>query len=157
MSSSNICVLVLEDDPDELDIAMAMFDDANPPILLPGEIVKYATKASEAIQHISSMEPPIGFILDLNMAGMNGLDVLKYIRSQPTIKESPVVIYSSSDNPDDKRRCNEAGATDYIQKPDDLDKAEAEFRRILRTFRSFADTRGSDDSSLGDMLRRAQG
>ncbi|MEM9263999.1 MAG: response regulator [Cyanobacteria bacterium P01_F01_bin.13] len=136
---------------------MAMFDDSDPPILLPGESVLYATSALEAIDCIKTMEPPMGFILDLNMTGMNGLDVLKYIRSQPTLSDAPVVIYSSSDNPDDRRRCEEAGANDYVKKSDDLDVSEMELARILKVFRSYADTRADNDSSLGDMMRRALG
>ena len=153
-----VCVLILEDDEQEMDIAREMFTDSKPPILEPGESVVFAMSGVEAIDKLSGMAPPTGFILDLNMPGTkNGFDVLKYIREESEFSDAPVIIYSSSPNPGDKDRCMEAGATDYVRKPDDLDLAEAELRRLLDLFRAQAISDGTGDSSLDALLRRVKG
>ena len=154
-------MLVLEDDDQELEVAQEMFTDPpdpNDPILLEGESVIFAMSGNEAIEKISTMVPPIGFILDLNMPGQkNGFDVLLYIRQESRFPDAPIVIYSSSTNPGDKERCMAAGATDYVRKPDDIDEVEIELRRLLKLFRSWSIASSNDDDSLSELLRRAEG
>ena len=66
-------------------------------------------------------------LLDLAMPKMSGVDVLKWIRqqTQSVVKKTRVLIFTSSEKPEDFRAANEIGADGYILKPtkfDDLKK-----------------------------------
>ena len=56
-------------------------------------------------------------LLDLNMPGMDGEDVLKRIISDPRLRDTPVIMVSSAVDQEGVLRCIESGAIDYLQKP----------------------------------------
>ncbi len=56
-------------------------------------------------------------LLDYNLPGMSGMQFLKYIRSSTATKHIPVVIFSSSDNPQDVKNAYLNGANAYLVKP----------------------------------------
>lgn len=56
-------------------------------------------------------------LLDYNLAGVSGIDLLKKIRSDSDIKHVPVVVFSSSDNPKDIKDAYQYGANAYLVKP----------------------------------------
>ncbi len=65
--------------------------------------------------------PPAKLILlDLNLPGMSGIDLLCKIRSMPSLKDTPVVIFSTSDDPEDVKKSYENGANAYLVKPSGL-------------------------------------
>ncbi len=51
---------------------------------------------------------------------MDGIEVLRHIKSDPRTKMIPVVILTSSDEDPDIKRCYELGANSYIVKPVEL-------------------------------------
>jgi len=64
-------------------------------------------------------------LLDLAMPKMSGVDVLKWIRAQNVVKKTRVLIFTSSERPEDFHAANEIGADGYFLKPtkfDDLKK-----------------------------------
>ena len=56
-------------------------------------------------------------LLDLNLPGLSGLDVLKRIKEMPFLRHTPVVLFSTSDDPKDVAASYEFGANAYITKP----------------------------------------
>lgn len=60
---------------------------------------------------------PSMMLLDLKMPRLSGFDVLDYVRRQPGLRQLPIVIFSSSDDPKDIQRAYEAGANSYLCKP----------------------------------------
>jgi CheY-like chemotaxis protein len=56
-------------------------------------------------------------ILDLNMARVNGFEVLEFLRSSPKLRSIPVVVMTGSLRKGDKEMCLRLGAVDYCQKP----------------------------------------
>ena len=56
-------------------------------------------------------------LMDLNMPGKSGLDVLREIRDHPRLSSMKVVIFSSSDEPDEIVRAHDLGANSFICKP----------------------------------------
>lgn len=65
---------------------------------------------------------PLFILLDLNMPGKNGWDVLLEIKSIPALKHIPVIVYTSSTDEEDVRRCYTLGANSYINKPTGWDQ-----------------------------------
>lgn len=58
-------------------------------------------------------------VLDINMPGLNGLQVLERVRLHPLTKHVPVVLFSTSDSSADIRMGYERGANSYLNKPID--------------------------------------
>jgi CheY-like chemotaxis protein len=56
-------------------------------------------------------------LLDLRMPRINGFEFLEWKRNQPQFSELPVVVWSSSELPEDMERARSLGAIDYIVKP----------------------------------------
>ena len=56
-------------------------------------------------------------VLDINMPGLNGLQVLDRIRTNASTKSIPVVLFSSSEMPVDLRMGYDRGANSYLVKP----------------------------------------
>jgi two-component system, response regulator len=70
-------------------------------------------------------------LLDLKMPGMDGIEVLRRIRSDDKLKELPVVIITSSALESDRADTIAAGATDYFQKPLALAKFSDDLKSIV--------------------------
>ena len=85
--------------------------------------ISVARDGEQAIQLLEDSEyKPDLIILDLNIPKVPGLAVLE--RCKPT---GPVVVFTSSSNPAEKQRAKELGASEFVQKPYDLD----EFAQVL--------------------------
>ncbi|MCX2585548.1 MULTISPECIES: response regulator [unclassified Pedobacter] len=85
-------------------------------------IVEDGAKALAKLQQFaeSKIKPKL-ILLDLNLPGLSGLDLLKFIRDIPYLKSIPVILFSTSDNPDDVKASIEFGANAYLTKPDGYD------------------------------------
>ncbi len=59
---------------------------------------------------------PLVCFLDIKMSGMTGFDLLKWIRNEKRLDGLPVIMYSSSDHPEDVDRAREFGAQGYLKK-----------------------------------------
>lgn len=59
-------------------------------------------------------------LLDLNLPGISGIEVLKEIRNSTRCNRVPVVIVTSSDSEEDKGATGELGANAYFRKPTSL-------------------------------------
>jgi CheY-like chemotaxis protein len=76
--------------------------------------------ALQAIQ----VEPPALILLDLNMPGVDGFEVCRFIKRDPIAGKTPVVFVSAEDAPSMQEKAKEAGASDYLIKPVDIDRLE---------------------------------
>ncbi len=59
-------------------------------------------------------------VMDLNLPFFSGYEVLARIKTDPVLKRIPVIVLSSSSNPNDVERCYNEGANSYICKPIEL-------------------------------------
>jgi CheY-like chemotaxis protein len=60
-------------------------------------------------------------LLDLNLPGTDGREVLSDIKADPALQQIPVIVLTTSSDDRDIDACYRAGASSYIQKPVDLD------------------------------------
>ena len=58
-------------------------------------------------------------LLDINMPGIDGVEVLRQIKSDPRTKQIPVLMLTTTDDPREINRCYELGCSVYITKPVD--------------------------------------
>lgn len=70
-------------------------------------------------------------LLDLQLPGRNGLEVLWEIRNADELRPVPVVVLTSSDDPDDKAQCSQHEVDGFLEKPVQLD----EFLNLVRQLR----------------------
>ena len=71
-------------------------------------------------------------LLDLNLPKRDGREVLMLIKSDPSLKEIPVVIVSTSDREEDISYAFETGAVAYISKSSGFDKFNAELGQVAK-------------------------
>ena len=69
-------------------------------------------------------------ILDLNLPRRDGREVLREVRAREDLRRMPVLVLTSSDSPDDVRRCYDLGANCVLNKPLELDGISAQVRAI---------------------------
>ncbi|MDQ5986812.1 MAG: Response regulator rcp1 [Syntrophus sp. SKADARSKE-3] len=69
-------------------------------------------------------------VLDLKLPKVNGLEVLRRLKADERTQNIPVVIFTSSGEPQDKRDSYQLGANSYIVKPLDSDKFAAMVNKI---------------------------
>jgi CheY-like chemotaxis protein len=72
-------------------------------------------------------------LLDLNLPGTDGRQVLASIKADEQLRQIPVVVFSTSRDDRDVEACYRAGANSYVQKPVDL----PEFRRALESLKLY--------------------
>jgi CheY-like chemotaxis protein len=82
--------------------------------------------------------PPF-VLLDLDLPVLNGLQVLKLMKSDERTKRIPVIMLTSTDNPRDIAQCYELGCNLYVTKPVEYDRFSDAIQR-LGTFLSIVKT-----------------
>lgn len=77
---------------------------------------------------------PTLIVLDLNMPGVDGFEVLTNIKANQAFKDVPVIIFTTSSNQADKDRANNLGAHFFITKPHRFIEYNTIFRQYARFF-----------------------
>jgi len=72
---------------------------------------------SELQKFVEEKYKPRIILLDLNLPGHSGIDILRKIKEIPYLKHIPVILFSTSDNPKDVKASYEFGANAFITKP----------------------------------------
>ena len=72
-------------------------------------------------------------VLDLNMPGMHGIEVLQRLRADEGTKGIPVIVFSSSSNLEELSACGRLGATAVVHKPNNLEAFTRAVARIARS------------------------
>jgi CheY-like chemotaxis protein len=127
-------ILYIEDNPDEADIFKRVLSRLSVPPSF--TILK---NGSEGIDYLLNQGPYLGqalpmprlVLLDLNLPGHSGFDVIQQVRAASRTRYLPIVIYSSSDNPKDMRRAYDLGANAYLVKPGSYHEVSDMMRRAI--------------------------
>lgn len=123
-------ILLVEDDPGDQKLVKISLKDNR--IANDLHIVNNGKEALDYLYHrgdYSDGTPrPDLILLDLNMPGMNGKEVLKQIKSDENLKAIPVVILTSSGAEKDILQGYNLQASGYVKKPPDL----MEFKEIIK-------------------------
>ena len=71
-------------------------------------------------------ETPYLILLDIRMPKVDGVEVLRQIKSDPELRRIPVIMLTTTDDPREVERCHDIGCSSYIVKPVDYQRfAEA--------------------------------
>ena len=126
-SSKTITILLVDDDPD----CRMLVRDIIGTISSSAE-VREVSSGPEALEYLrgggASVDAPRPDLitLDLEMPGLNGQDVLRAVKSDPALREIPVVMLTGLDDDRQRRTALANGASSYLVKP-------ADPRRFIRT------------------------
>lgn len=71
-------------------------------------------------------------LTDINMPIMDGLKLVKRIRSDPNHKETPIVVITTESAEEDKQRALQLGASAYVTKPIQAPQVIATVKRLLK-------------------------
>lgn len=111
-------ILLIEDNPDDAELTLRALRAHR----IAGD-VHHAQDGAEALEYLRGGPPlPHLTLLDLKLPKVNGLEVLKTIRSEALTRLLPVVVLSSSDEQRDLADSYRLGANSYIRKPVDFDQ-----------------------------------
>lgn len=106
----------------------------------------------EAALKLARAERPDVVLLDLNLPGRSGLEVLREMKADPELKFSPVLVITGHADPDTQIRCFEAGANDVLAKPIHPGVLCARVRSALKYRNAVADLR----RARADLERRVE-
>jgi CheY-like chemotaxis protein len=108
--------LIIDDNRQTADALQQMLD-----VLEIESRVSYGS--GPAMDILRTLTPGL-ILLDINMPGVDGLEVLAYLRREPRLAPVPVVVITSDDQPETRNRVMEGGATAMLIKPATLDALE---------------------------------
>ena len=108
MSSRDICLLLVDDDPSQIQVMGRMLAD------YPNR--RFATSGEAALRIARETTPDL-IVLDVDMPGMTGLDVCEALKADPVLARVPIIFVTSHDAPLLEVAALENGAADFITKP----------------------------------------
>jgi CheY-like chemotaxis protein len=76
-------------------------------------------------------ETPDAIILDINMPGGSGLEVLRKLKGSSKTQQIPVIVISATSDPHSEQASKGLGAAEFLQKPIDLEKLIVALTRFL--------------------------
>jgi len=118
MSSKTI--LLVEDNPSDVDLTKRALQKGR--ILNPLVVVE---DGQDALDYLSGAEPsalPTLVLLDLKLPRVPGLEVLRRIRADASLRRIPVVVLTSSNEEQDVMASYDLGVNSYIRKPVDFEQ-----------------------------------
>ena len=114
-------ILMAEDDPEDAMLARDALHEAK--LLNPFVVVEDGQELMDYLHRTGAFAPPHPavhpgiILLDLNMPRKNGKEALAEIRSDPTLRDIPVVVLTTSKAEEDVLRSYSLGANSFIVKP----------------------------------------
>lgn len=69
-------------------------------------------------------------LLDIRMPKVDGVEVLRQLKSNSELRKMPVIMLTTTDDPREVDRCHDLGCNVYVQKPVDYDKFAEAIRRL---------------------------
>jgi two-component system KDP operon response regulator KdpE len=126
-------ILVVDDDPQIQRMLRSQ-------LAARGYDVRVVDNGPDALLAVADDEPHL-VLLDITMAGMDGLEVCRQLREWSSV---PIVLLTAADVPQTKIAALDLGADDYLTKPFHMGELLARVRAVLRR----AEARGATPSSV---------
>jgi len=129
MDTTQRTIVVVEDSDEDYYTLRRALDKAG----VRNPVVRFS-RGDEALRHLGGHDPrdPAFVVLDLNLPGVDGREVLSTLKSDSSLRSIPVVVLTTSDNPRDVDAAYHAGANSFHLKVID-------FPEFLETVRTITD------------------
>jgi|SRR5690625_485228 len=122
--SSRGKILVVDDSRDNLEVLSSR-------LRFRGYEVETALSGAAALELVTA-SPPDLILLDIMMPDLDGYEVTRRIKADPTLPFIPIILVTARDSTQDKVAGLDAGADDYLTKPINFPELEARVRSMLR-------------------------
>jgi len=109
ISQDKATILVVDDTPENIDVLRG--------VLKSHYKVKVAINGKQALKLCRSGQPPDLVLLDVMMPGMDGFEVCRRLKAEPSTEGIPVIFVTAMNDAHDEVQGFEAGGVDYINKP----------------------------------------
>lgn len=129
-------ILVVDDSPEDIRLIRDAFS-----FWKGSRRVQVFLNGMEAVDHFKNRPQetlPDLVLLDWNLPGIRGEQILEHLKNDKRLREIPVVIFTSSSSPVDRLRATQLGAARFITKPLDID----EFFNVIAALEDFVNARG---------------
>ena len=128
-SDSTRFILVGEDDFDDQELLKEVFTAADGDTRL--LFVNNGKEVFSALEELTDNQLPHLIVLDFNMPGLSGADILKELNNNSRYSHIPKVIWSTSQSDKYRELCLQLGARDYVVKPSSVKEFESVVRYML--------------------------
>jgi CheY-like chemotaxis protein len=130
MNAVPVTILLIEDDPGHARLIEKNVRRAG----VVNEIIHLADGTS-SLAHLfgrgeTRKADPMLVLLDLNLPDMSGIDILARIKADPTLKRTPVIVLTTTDDRLEIQRCYDLGCNVYITKPVEYEGFTAAIRQL---------------------------
>ena len=113
--------LIIDDNRQTADALKQMLDVLGLP-------ARTAYGSAPAMTMLGSFTPQV-ILLDVNMPGADGTEVLAYLQREPGLKDVPVIVVTSDDQAETRQRVMKGGAKAMLIKPATLDMLESALKK----------------------------
>lgn len=117
-------IMLVDDEPVMLEIVQALLEEEG------YQRFVSVDDSTQAVDRLVASDPDI-LLLDLDMPGVDGFEVLRTVRKLEGYQHLPVIILTASEDPGSKLKALELGATDFLSKPVDASELGLRVRNTL--------------------------
>ena len=122
-------IIIAEDDPDDLFLLQHALQQISP-----SSVTVALRDGVQLLTHLRSCTPmqmPDLIFIDLNMPCMDGREALRLLQEDPVLREIPVAIMTTSQEPEDRERLKSLKAAAWLTKPDAFSTLLADLQEVL--------------------------
>jgi len=123
--ATDASILMIDDEPINMEVVQAYLEDA-------GYRNFITTSDSTCAMDIIRQKMPDVILLDLVMPEVTGFDILEQLQSDESLAYIPVIVLTSSDDPETKMQCLQFGTADFLAKPVDSSELVLRLRNTVR-------------------------
>jgi CheY-like chemotaxis protein len=117
-------ILIVDDDPRNI-FALKLTLKSR------GYQTESCTMAQEAIDILKKDQDFNAVLMDMMMPEMDGYEAIRVIRNTPSISQIPVIAVTAQAMPEDRQKCLDAGAQEYVSKPINVDQLISAIEKLL--------------------------
>jgi CheY-like chemotaxis protein len=134
----NDLIFVVEDTDEDVEAIERAIGRSHPQLRR-----EFFRSGTEVLARLAQPDPvrPWLMLLDLNMPGESGLDVIRRLRSRSDLGDMTIVVFSSSEDQAETDACHAAGADSYVFKPLNFALFQSVLSQTLDYWRSQRDCR----------------
>ncbi len=121
---SEALIMMVDDEALVIELTQALLDEAGYKRFV------HTSRSTEAIAMMQRERPAV-VLLDINMPGKSGFELLEEMRADEVLQHIPAIVLTSADDPATKLKALELGASDFLRKPVDASELVLRLRNTL--------------------------
>lgn len=129
---NGVTILMAEDDDGHAQLVQERFESVG----VRNRLIRFR-QGDEAWDFLSGAVKPCVekdkaylLLLDIHMPGLDGIEVLRRVKSDTRLKNMPVIMLTTTDDPKEISRCYELGCNNYLTKPVEFEKFAEVIKRL---------------------------